>query len=203
MRILGFGILLSLSFTTFAESNLREVIDCSSYEVYEQQHMSPQKTYDKEFLESLKYQHWFVPPPPDFESSGLEPMMNTPQVALKTQHGWISGISRGEFGGAIVHHKADGTIEVVANAIVEDIYVMPFGIVVTEGLAHMHSNSGSIVLITVGTRGFKSEKLHGLPGMPETSWKLPNGNLLINTYKNGSVLLNQKAELHLVQCKES
>jgi hypothetical protein len=130
-------------------------------------------------------------------------MINTPHVALKTQHGWLSGISRGEFGGAIVHHKGDGSFEIVANAIVEDIFVMSFGVIVTEGLAHMHSNNGSILLIREGSSGFQTEKLHGLPGMPETSWKLPNGNLLINTYKNGSVVLNKNAEIQLVQCKES
>ena len=201
--MLGFGILLSISFSIFAESNLREFIECSSYEIYEKQHMSPNKTYDKELLENLKYQHWFVPPPPDFENSGLEPMMNTPQVALKTKYGWLSGVSRGEFGGAIVYHKATGNIEIVTRAIVEDIYVMPFGIVVTEGLAHLHSDKGSIILIKLSPSGFIAEKLHGLPGAPKTSWKLPNGNLLINTYKNGSVVLNHKAELRLVQCKES
>ena len=131
--------------------------------------MNPNKTYDKELLENLKYQHWFIPPPPNFESSGLEPMMNIPQVALKTKHGWLSGISRGEFGGAIVYHKAAGDIEIVTKAIVEDIYVMPFGIVVTEGLAHMYSNQGSIILIELSPSGFTAEKLHGLPGMPETS----------------------------------
>ena len=203
MRIVSFGMLLSLSFLTFAEPSIREKIECSSYEAYEQQYMSPQKTYNKETLGSLTYQHWFVPPPPDFENSGLEPMMNTPHVALKTPNGWLSGISLGEFGGAIVHHKTDESFEIVADAIVEDIYVMPFGLVVTEGLAHMQSNRGSIILIKVGASGFQTEKLHGLPGMPETSWKLPNGNLLINTYKNGSVVLNKKAEIRLVQCNES
>lgn len=201
MRTLSILFLLSISCSVYAQSSLRQLIDCASYQHYQQHHISPNKQYDSAKLKQLTFQHWFVPPPPDFNASEQEPMMNTPHVAIKTTHGWLSGISHGEFGGAIVHHKSDGSIEIVAKAVVEDMYEMPFGIVVTEGLAHLSSNRGSILLINDTATGFEVNTIHGLPGMPTSSWKLPNGDLLINTHKRGSLVLNQHAQLQLVQCQ--
>ena len=201
IRLLIF-VFFILSFSSRVEGDVRQSIACLSFEEYVQQYKSPHKSYEKAFLKSLTYPYWFVPPPPDVDQSRLEPMMNTPQVALKTNKGWLAGISRGEFGGAVTLHRQNGRFEMVTEAIVEDIFEMPFGIVVTEGLAHLGSNNGSILLLKSTKQGFSAQKIHGLPGMPKTSWKLPNGDLLINTHKMGSVVLNKAGALQLVKCHQ-
>ena len=74
---------------------------------------------------------------------------------------------------------------------------MPFGLVVTSGLAHMMSNEGEVNLIT---NQFKLTKLFSLIGMPKSSWKLDNGDLLINSYPSGSQVLTKLGYLKRVEC---
>lgn len=120
-----------------------------------------------------------------------------PHVVFKIGNKIIAGSSQGEFGGELVLIEDDGQISHIAEMNVEDIYQMPFGIVVTSGLAHMDSNYGDIHLIL---DNFKLEKLFGLVGMPRSSWMLNSGDLLINSHPTGSQVLTKAGYLKRVNC---
>ncbi|MDX3775521.1 hypothetical protein QE250_15495, partial [Chromatiaceae bacterium AAb-1] len=120
-----------------------------------------------------------------------------PHVIFKIGSNIIAGSSNGEFGGELVLIDGDGKVSHIQEMNVEDIYQMPFGIVVTSGLAHLSSNYGDIHLID---GDFKVEKLFGLVGMPRSSWLLDNGDLLINSYPSSSQVLTKAGYLKRVSC---
>ena len=85
---------------------------------------------------------------------------------------------------------------------VEDIYEFKFGYAVTEGLSHMSSNNGMLYLVTFLNKKPHLSKLFGLIGAPESSLKLANGDLLINS-REGSQILKSDGSLVRVSCKSS
>jgi hypothetical protein len=95
----------------------------------------------------------------------------------------IAASNNGEFGGEVVVIDESNNVVLIKEMNVEDIHPMPFGLVVTSGLAHLRSNDGEINLVT---KDFKLENLYNLVGMPSTSWILHNGDWLINSYPWGS-----------------
>lgn len=120
-------------------------------------------------------------------------------VVFETPHGFLAGDSRGEFGGELVFINKGGEVKILKDMNVEDIYKFSFGYVVTEGLSHMMSNSGSIYLVHFVQGQPEITKLHGLIGAPKSSLKLLSGDLLINT-DHGSQLLKRDGSLIRVRC---
>ncbi|MCG7550561.1 hypothetical protein [Pseudoalteromonas sp. Of7M-16] len=112
----------------------------------------------------------------------------------------LIGTDNGEFGGELLRVDKANNMILLEEMNVEDVYKMPFGVVVTSGLAHLSSNSGKISLLTPD---FKMETLFGLIGSPQSSWLLSNGDLLINSYPKGSQVLTQKGYLKRVKCATS
>ena len=123
-----------------------------------------------------------------------------PDVSLAAFGGWLLGDNRGEWGGELLFRPSKGKDVVLEQDNIKDIYVMPFGIVATAGLAHMSANHGLVYLVGMSPKGAPvSRRLHGLPGAPRSSWLLNTGELLINT-TDGSVLLKNDASLAPVKC---
>ncbi|BFT29525.1 hypothetical protein D210916BOD24_07010 [Alteromonas sp. D210916BOD_24] len=120
-------------------------------------------------------------------------------VVFETPHGFLAGDSRGEFGGELVFVNRSGKVNILKDMNVEDIYKFSFGYVVTEGLSHMMSNSGTIYLVHFVQGQPEISKLHGLIGAPKSSLKLLSGDLLINT-DHGSQLLKRDGSLIRVRC---
>jgi hypothetical protein len=67
----------------------------------------------------------------------------------KVDDGWLVGFDKGEWGGALYWYSQDGknTYQISDNQIV-DFVTLPDGIYAIEGLAHLGSESGSIIRIT-------------------------------------------------------
>ncbi|EKE75655.1 hypothetical protein [Gallaecimonas xiamenensis] len=107
----------------------------------------------------------------------------TPHVTYRIGNALLTGSNFGEFGGELMLLKDNGETRRLAQLNVEDIYRMPFGMVVTSGLAHMSSNAGQIYLINPD---FTLTLLYALTGMPRSSYLLPEGDLLINSYVSGT-----------------
>lgn len=120
-----------------------------------------------------------------------------PHVVFKIGSNILAGSNNGEFGGELVLIGGNGNVSHIAEMNVEDIYQMPFGVVLTSGLAHMSSNFGDIHVIQ---DDFKLVKLYGLVGAPESSWLLSNGDLLVNSRPAGSQVLTKAGYLKRVQC---
>ncbi|WP_242441742.1 hypothetical protein [Pseudoalteromonas piscicida] len=127
----------------------------------------------------------------------IEHQIIQPEIIFNLGGKIITGTNHGEFGGELLLIDENDKITLIKQMNVEDIYEMPFGIVVTSGLAHMMSNYGNIHLMS---NDFKIEKLYSLVGMPKSSWILENGDLLINSYPSGSQVLTQSGYMKRVKC---
>jgi hypothetical protein len=153
---------------------------------------------DETVLKSLEYPSEVV----GWNEKGrhVEKIVQTPDVGLKIPEGWLVGSSRGEWGGEAVFIGGASRPKIVINDNVEDIYKMPFGYVVTAGLAHLSLNRGAIYVVKISETGIpKAEVLFALAGQPKTSWKLSDGRLLVNM-SDSSVLLDQQGHLRRVLC---
>lgn len=148
--------------------------------------------------ETAKYKKSFPRRSPNADNKvAIEHQTIQPHVVFKIGSNIIAGSNNGEFGGELVLIEEDGNVLHVAEMNVEDIYQMPFGVVLTSGLAHMSSNFGDIHIIQ---NDFKLEKLYGLVGAPRSSWLLNNGDLLINSHPTGSQVLTKAGYLKRVKC---
>ncbi|KPV98304.1 hypothetical protein AN214_00065 [Pseudoalteromonas sp. P1-9] len=123
-------------------------------------------------------------------------------VTYKTPYGYLAGDSQGEFGGELVFVDNSGSVQLIQDMNVEDIYEFKFGYVVTEGLSHMSSDNGMLYLVTFLNKKPHLTKLFGLIGAPKSSLKLANGDLLINS-REGSQILKSDGSLVRVSCKGS
>jgi hypothetical protein len=122
-----------------------------------------------------------------------------PYIQYKIPNGILTGSNRGEFGGELIFVNKNNKAIKVAEINVEDIYKFDFGYVITSGLAHMSSDSGSIYLVSFEDGKPSLIKLFGLVGAPKTSWKINDKELLINS-RSGSQLLTKDGLLRRVQC---
>jgi len=148
--------------------------------------------------ETGKYKKSFPRRSPSTDNKvAIEHQIIQPHVIFKIGADIVAGSNNGEFGGELVLIEENGNVSHIAEMNVEDIYQMPFGVVVTSGLAHMSSNYGDIHIIQ---DNFKLEKLYGLVGMPKSSWLLSNGDLLINSHPRGSQVLTKAGYLKRVKC---
>ena len=123
-------------------------------------------------------------------------------VTYETPFGYLAGDSQGEFGGELVFIGNSGEAELVKDMNVEDIYKFNFGYVVTAGLSHITNDAGSLYLITFLNRKPQITKLFGFIGAPQSSLKMSNGDLLINS-RNGSQILKSDGSLIRVLCVSS
>ncbi len=145
-----------------------------------------------------KYEKSFLRRSPNVEGgTAVERQIIQPDLIVNLDGNLLAGSNNGEFGGELVLIDANDRVVLIGEMNVEDIYEMPFGLVVTSGIAHMMSNEGEVNLIT---NQFKLTKLFSLIGMPKSSWKLNTGDLLINSYPSGSQVLTKSGYLKRVEC---
>ncbi len=123
----------------------------------------------------------------------------TPDVVFRINDGMLVSSNRGEFGGELIHIDSEGKLRLLGDMRVEDIYKMPFGVVIVSGLAHMSTNISEIHLFKNGSL----TKLFNLLSAPRSSWILQNGDLLINSPPTGSQVLTNEGTLKRVRCSTS
>ncbi|WP_394193124.1 hypothetical protein [Pseudoalteromonas atlantica] len=217
-------IALLLSFNSFA--NIFEKINCGSYETTKY----PNKTVFKgtvksevtevgvkEFFETAqndskqimwklelldratgKYKKSFPRSSPySDQKTAIEHQIIQPHVVINLGKKAITGSNNGEFGGELLLIDENDKVTLIQRMNVKDIFEMPFGLVVTSGLSHLSWNYGDIHFIN---SDFEIEKLYSLVGMPESSWQLASGDLLINSYPSGSQVLTKNGYMKRVQC---
>jgi len=217
-------IALILSFNSFA--NVFEKINCASYEPTKYLNKTVLKgtvksevteVGVKEFLESTqndskpriwklelldratgKYKKSFPRSSPySDEKTAIEHQIIQPHVVINLGKKSITGSNNGEFGGELLLIDENDKITLIERINVKDIFEMPFGLVVTSGLAHLSWNYGDIHFIN---SDFEIEKLYSLVGMPVSTWHLESGALLINSYPSGSQVLTKNGYMKRVQC---
>ncbi|MBA6288578.1 hypothetical protein [Colwellia sp. MB3u-4] len=188
--------------TEFKGSTEREITEVGVNEFFDElgetDSSQPQWLFKLVNRETGKYKKSFPRRPPNSESGVvIEHQIIQPKLIINLGEKIIAGSNNGEFGGALVLIDENNKVTLIEEMNVEDIYEMPFGLVVTSGLAHMSGNHGDIHLVNAN---FKLEKLYSLVGMPKSSWLLENGDLLINSYPSGSQVLTKSGYMKRVQC---
>lgn len=127
-----------------------------------------------------------------------------PDLALRTKDGWLAGSSRGEWGGELVFIPDNGKAIKIIDDNVEDIYKLGNRFIAVTGLVHLSMNYGKIFEIARDKDGAWYEKPWlTLPGSPRSSWLVETGELLINTYDGGSILLSADGSMRLATCASS
>jgi hypothetical protein len=188
--------------TEFKGSAEREVSEVGVKEFFDE--LGEADPYQRQWVFKLvdratgKYKKSFPRKSPNSENDiAIEHQIIQPEIILNLGNKIITGSNNGEFGGELLLIDENDKVTLIKEMNVEDIYEMPFGLVVTSGLAHMSWNYGHIHLIN---SDFEIEKLYSLVGMPKSSWLLENGELLINSYPSGSQVLTKSGYMKRVQC---
>jgi len=117
----------------------------------------------------------------------------TPQVALRVEHGWLAGASRGEWGGELMFIGDDGARQKIIDDNIRGIYRLGDRIVAVAGLAHLGLSDGCIYAVERQPGGqWRAFKWRIMPGAVVPKGQLPNGDLYLTTYEAGNVILDVK-----------
>ena len=126
---------------------------------------------------------------------------NTPQVALRVAAGWLLGANLGEWGGELVYAADDGRKQRVLDGNIEDIYNLGGQVIALGGVAHMIINEGAVHRLRLSAAGeWSAEPWLQLPGAPESSWPVETGEILVNTYGGGTVLIAADGSMRMAPC---
>ena len=144
-------------------------------------------TGDRQALQELTYN-----PSDNFSSQ-------VPRVAMRVDGGWIAGANRGEFGGEVVFIWDSGQTVELYRAGVRDMFLLGGRLVVTTGLAHYSSKRGHLLLVE--RRGtYQAAPWKRLPGAARKAWLTESGELLVNTFRMGAVLVAADGNMRMADC---
>jgi HEAT repeat protein len=129
--------------------------------------------------------------------------LHTPMNALRIDGGWLAGNDRGEWGGELMYLGDDGERYAVLDRNIENSFLLGSRIVAVVGLAHMMSNDGMLYAIERNAKGrWQAAPWRALPGAPKASWLTPGGDLLVNTYMGGAVLIDANGKMRMAACTD-
>ena len=138
---------------------------------------------------------------PDNVVQHRRPIKQEPSVALRVDGGWLAGSSRGEWGGELVFIADDGPAVVPLDENVLDIHGLGERTVVLTGLSHMGMNNGMVREVSRDASGHWTVRpWRALPGAPSQSWRVETGELLIDVYGGGTLLLHPDGSFRMAPC---
>ena len=148
-------------------------------------------------------------PAGDIDLSDIEstipssPAQRLPHVALRVDDGWLAGSDRGEWGGELVFINDNERIEMIVEDNVEDIYLLGGEIVALTGLSHLGSNHGAVHRVRRDASGrWTAKQWRALPGAPQSSWTVETGEILVNMYNGGTILLDASGAFRVAPCAD-
>lgn len=128
------------------------------------------------------------------------PITQVPELALRTERGWLVGSDRGEWGGELAYIEDGESPKIILSENVEDIYKLGDRYIAVSGLVHLVVNQGKIYAITPTKDGWTAAPWRALPGAPESSWMVETGELLVNTVGGGSILISPSGAMRMAEC---
>jgi hypothetical protein len=142
-----------------------------------------------------------------YESPYVNPTLNAPHrvsmeavepnCGVRIDGGYLLGSDVGEFGGELGYRNERGLTWTLIHKNVRGIHRMPFGIVVTTGLAHLGLNDGTAWLVELQPGALPTAKpFKLLPGTPRESGILENGDLFI-ACNGGDVIITRTGEIRM------
>jgi HEAT repeat protein len=129
----------------------------------------------------------------------------TPEVGIRLSDGWVLGANRGEWGGELVSKQDARPAVKLLDDNIHDIFRFPNGrIVAVAGLAHLSMNTGRIFEMECdGAAHCSARWWKQLPSSPRESWMTASGELLINTYHGGSIVIDQDGRMSMAACHQT
>jgi len=136
------------------------------------------------------------------EGRVAKPIKVTPHVGVRLSDGWVLGDDRGEWGGELVSKQDARPAVKLLEDNIQDLYRFPNGrIVAVAGLAHHSLNKGRVYEVRcTGAAHCFVRWWKQLPSAPRDSWLTTSGELLINTYRGGSIIVNQDGRMTMAPC---
>ncbi|MFL0798443.1 MAG: hypothetical protein K6L73_13250 [Cellvibrionaceae bacterium] len=131
-----------------------------------------------------------------------EDIKQIPDVAIQVDGGWLAGSDRGEWDGELMYIPDDGKTVKLLSDNVTDLYLFGDHYIALAGLVHITMNRGSIYSIKRSDNAWYVGNWISLPGAPKSSWLVETGELLINTYDAGSILLSESGGMRMAPCEE-
>ena len=137
------------------------------------------------------------------QGPGEKPMVVRliPDVVLRVANGWLAGSDRGEFGGELVFLGDDGSQHLIVETDVQNVVALGGRTIAVTGLAHMFFNNG--VLLEVSRRAggpWVASPWRRLPGAPGKSWLTTTGELLVDVYRGGTILVAPDGSMRVASC---
>lgn len=128
-------------------------------------------------------------------------VIRTPQVALHAGDGWFTGTDFGEWGGELMWLGDDGKRYRIFEGNIEDIHRLGNRYLAVSGIAHMSTNDGALLEISRDIDGaWHATSWRVLPGAPRSSGMTQGGELLVNTYQGGAVLVDAQGRMRMADC---
>lgn len=131
-----------------------------------------------------------------------EEVRKTPNVAVRTNHGWLTGYNGGEWGGELMYKPDSGDIQKLLDANVADLFKFGEGYVAITGLAHLSLNSGLIFRVFQEGDSWQIDPWIILPGAPRDSWRADTNEIVIDTYGGGTIIIGEGGSLRMAPCDE-
>jgi hypothetical protein len=134
----------------------------------------------------------------DFEierDEGNSTYFTRPTNSIKVSNGWLIGFDRGEWSGALYWYNNDGTRKyLIKNRNVQDIVTLNNKIFITQGLAHLGGDFGSISEIVYKNEKWIVEKTNKLNGCPYKTIVADNKLISITTKDIVSIDSNMESQ---------
>lgn len=131
-----------------------------------------------------------------------EKVVKNPSVALKTPKGWLAGYDGGEWGGELMYLPDSGESTKLIDGNIQDIFSFKDFNVALSGMAHLSINTGSVYKVERSGDSWEANLWIDLPGSPDRSWLTEGGDIYIDTYRGGSILLSQDGALRMAPCEK-
>jgi hypothetical protein len=118
-----------------------------------------------------------------------------PTSSIKVNNGWLIGFDRGEWSGALYWYNNDGTEKyLIKDRNIQDIVTLENKIFITQGLAHLGGDFGSISKIEFKNNKWVVEKTTELSGNPYKTIVFDNELISITTEDIISIDSDMKLE---------
>jgi hypothetical protein len=133
-------------------------------------------------------------------SPNLEPNL-IPDVGLKVDDGYLVGFDQGEFGGGLVFVDAAGNQSRPLAGNTQGLHRLSSGIVAVTGYGHLGMTEGILFKVSKNsTGGWHAARWKALPGCPEKSGMLANGNLCIEC-SGGTVEISPAGDIKMASAE--
>jgi HEAT repeat protein len=145
------------------------------------------------------------PPPPPMPGAKPEPPPEPPRyaphLAVRVEDGWLAAADRGEWGGELVFVPDHGKPYGVFDGNTGNLHRLGDRLVAVTGLGHMGINRAHVYEIARdGSGRWAAKPWRQLPQAPADSYLVAGGELAIEAYSSGTVLLAPDGSMRMAPC---